>query len=216
MSSNIPMPHGTDCRRRQTRAFTLVELLVVIGIIAVLVGILLPTIARARESSRRTKCMSNLKQIGAAMILYSSEHNGRLPNANPVNTVGDFAASNDVLVALNERYIKAPAVFHCPSDRDDVPELITTADYTLPNSARVSYDFYSIWWLVDKGPKLPQIKEAPLAWDLDGGNGKGDLFQNHGKTGGHVLYGDGHVDWQDEREWDGDNWPKPANQHYQK
>jgi prepilin-type N-terminal cleavage/methylation domain-containing protein len=206
----IKPQHGRD------RGFTLVELLVVIGIIAVLVALLLPAIAKARESGRRTQCMSNLRQLGAGMMLYTSEHNGRLPNSNPANTVGDYNATNEVLIALNDNYIKAPQVFHCPSDKDDVPDKIVTADYTLPNSARVSYDFYSVWWLPEKGPKLPQIKEAPIAWDLDGGNGNGDLYQNHGSKGGHVVYGDGHVDWEDEREWDGDNWPKPANQYYVK
>src|SRR5687768_13619826 len=82
--------NGMDGRGRA--AFTLVELLVVIGIIAVMIGILLPTLNRAREAARSSKCLNNMRQITTAAMMFATEHHGwmvgRAGNPIPYNPQG--------------------------------------------------------------------------------------------------------------------------------
>ena len=215
--------YTTDPAAPAPRAgFTLVELLVVIGIIAVLLAILLPTLGRAREQAHRTTCLANLRSLGQAMYLYAGTHRDRLPNSN-LNNTWDATLGGRALCELAGTYAM-PGVFHCPSDIDPVPTEINNTDYFTENSAHVSYEFYSIWWSGQDGPILTRMRgQAPLAWDLDGGEAKPSPLQNHGTKGGNILYADGHADWHYQKEWKTTaastpagvgNWPDPAKDFY--
>lgn len=109
------------------RAFTLVELLVVIGIIAVLMSILLPALQKARESAQRTKCLANLRSIAQATHIYAAENRGTFPSSvysdgtwcyafDAKNSMNPAAGGMGLGLLLESNVIRAevsPRVFHC-------------------------------------------------------------------------------------------------------
>jgi prepilin-type N-terminal cleavage/methylation domain-containing protein/prepilin-type processing-associated H-X9-DG protein len=89
--------------------FTLIELLVVIAIIAILAAILFPVFAKARSKARATACLSNLSQVGKALMMYAQDFDERFPLANPK---AFFEPDANAL----RPYLKNEAVRRCPED----------------------------------------------------------------------------------------------------
>jgi prepilin-type N-terminal cleavage/methylation domain-containing protein len=117
---------SSSIRRRRSRAFTLVELLVVIGIIAVLIAILMPSLSRARDQARGVQCSANLRTMMLGAYMFAQDNQGRLfgnwsDAGNPVESRRDFLAGNtgDWRKAPQAgtlfRYIQDERVYRCPS-----------------------------------------------------------------------------------------------------
>jgi type II secretory pathway pseudopilin PulG len=123
-------------------AFTLIDLLVSIFIIGILIGLLLPSIAKINEATRRVICRSNMRQVSIGVSMYASDNLQFLPRSQFVSSVGSGRASSTTTIRLDEsggtrapkasdydglgllfsrEYLLAPKIFYCPSHKGANP-----------------------------------------------------------------------------------------------
>lgn len=154
---------------RQWHGFTLIELLVTLGVISILASLLLPALAGGRARADSARCLSNLRQIGIAVRMYSVEHEGFLPHAEGISASSGSEPAGETggspVRSLDQTLISQISgnkeVFKCPADRRKNPDV-----------GRASFE----WNVEINGRLLHRIEDATGTWlvrDLEGWHPKG-------------------------------------------
>lgn len=185
-------------------AFSLIELLVVIAVIAVLIGIAMPALSRARQSAQRVACAANLRSIGQAIETYKNDNEQRFPIARYAPPPWLSGAVEPPFPQAMKAFIEPDSgVYICPSD-EVVHRMTYTDDRDVQRTCGVSYQYSTILsgLRIEDTPLVRFLglkpHEVPVMYDFDGGTFEtqsGELVVVeffHSKR--NVLFADGHVD----------------------
>lgn len=197
-----PRRRGTHPRRC---AFTLVEILVVIGIIVVLIGILMPSLSRAKQQALQVECLSNLRQLGNVFQTYANINDDKIPIGYTPGQAwtGYFLAQNGNVYTLmgclyKSKLLEPPKAFYCPA-QDDRRWQFQTPENPFPPVAgihtRVGYTSRpTVEWNngVPKGPmsRMSRMSSKAILSDVVGIPLSSPDYTNVHHRSLNVLYGD--------------------------
>ena len=201
------------------RAFTRVDLLMVIASLGILAGLFLPALAKARDQGRKIQCSSNLQHIGLAFEVYADEHNGQLmPPVGGVNAQGKVIGYDEALIpslaqlGIHTNYDK---VFTCPNQkRTDYPRLpgFGMNAYCSTNPSSVTRGFLVVLITETRGTNGAGSHLADPQ-----SQSPGELDNTRHNGGANYLFADGHVfDWRpaeaaDQAWWGGNQMPRHSD-----